>query len=1405
MRDKNFKSSILKIGVFLLLFAILFFSNFAPVRAGFFDQANSYFSEGGKTLGDATGKLGAGALNAWQKVGDDLGEAVGVVAKDASQASDAFLGGIENFGQTVGGLGNQATKGYDAVLGKVKQGTDKVAETVINILSKKNSVKIVAPKPAVKKAVQKSAVKENAVTPASAVEVNVLPIVPIVVQKEKTKKQSVPIVSKEIIIYSNKANQESVQPLVATAVKASTFGNSVFETIKSKGDVSVGNEIVIDAATGIATLKGIKIIGTVDFTGADVKGFKQTVVNNYSSGAPMVVYNSTTKENETWQNLSGNAGGVSTHWSVGKDLTVGQNATVASGLTIGTASANGSLTVNGATTITGATTFSSALTLSSGATLSGDLTVNGNTTLGDAAGDTITVNGRLSTLNVSNGSTTSSLARNSFYIGDTAGTGYGVFYIDSSGNTSVSGTVNLSNTTLGVVSSTAANLRLAADGGNQLELWTNAVKRFYINSSGNAFASGTLQVTNTSTLYNDLLVGAASESIADAGFVFTGNDLYVDDQLGVNGNAWFDGSVRASSTLLIGTAAGTDNLFVNGNNTYIATSTAYGTAYSLVVGNGTTGALVAGGHVSPSHTGLFDLGRSGLGWNNVYASSSLYVGNGVNSSTFKGNYIATTDGTSSTVLNGSSLTLGSGTSYNSGMFNVNSNGNVSASGTFKAFGNVTSTGSVYANTITIGSLTSSGSSFVDEAGRFYIAAESGIFDVLNEAASLYATVRAAKYLGGSTAGAQLYGQIADGATAIGVKIGNNTAIGTTGSKIASFYSDVGTTERAFIGFDGSAGFVVSSSAGFAGGRFSIDSSGNTSASGSFKTYGNVTSTGHIYPATVAGADLGAMGLAFNNVYASSSLYVGNGANSSTFKGNYIATTDGTSSTVLNGSSLQLGIGTNYNQGAFGVNNQGAVSASGSVYIFGGAANNLYGLNISVAKTVPQGPDNVTTTFTSYVMNTAGSTGFAFNTVAQGGAMGSTTAGTGLDRGLLVVQNNGTNKFAISGGGNVYATAGFNANSTQYGIGDVAEYVNLTPGNIVDFGDVVVVDTNGLNQYRKSEGAYAKNVAGVISDTGAFVIGASGDGRAPLALAGLVNVKVTAENGPIAVGDYLVTASQPGYAMKYDIASGQSAGLVGMALEPLTEGDGKIKILVNKGLVAGSSGGSISLNVSQNKDGQLVQSGDLDMAGRNILKVKAITSASGAWSIDNDGLLVAKDVKADKVQAKQFIVAMDSDQKKSTVGEATIKVGGQSVEVENELVTEKVKIFVTFRANPQSFWWISKQIDGKFEISLSQNANQDVTFDYWLVGVEEAEDGNDAAVDSENSAPADVVAPVQESTPSAPEVEVSEQPAVSPVSEPEVNPEVVTDDAEKKTEETPKNEDKTEEKAGEGSADTASNS
>ena len=55
--------------------------------------------------------------------------------------------------------------------------------------------------------------------------------------------------------------------------------------------------------------------------------------------------------------------------------------------------------------------------------------------------------------------------------------------------------------------------------------------------------------------------------------------------------------------------------------------------------------------------------------------------------------------------------------------------------------------------------------------------------------------------------------------------------------------------------------------------------------------------------------------------------------------------------------------------------------------------------------------------------------------------------------------------------------------------------------------------------------------------------------------GIAPCKATAENGPIRVGDLLVTSSRPGQAMKGTDRSRMLGAVVGKALEPLLEGNG----------------------------------------------------------------------------------------------------------------------------------------------------------------------------------------------------------------------------------------------------------
>jgi hypothetical protein len=117
---------------------------------------------------------------------------------------------------------------------------------------------------------------------------------------------------------------------------------------------------------------------------------------------------------------------------------------------------------------------------------------------------------------------------------------------------------------------------------------------------------------------------------------------------------------------------------------------------------------------------------------------------------------------------------------------------------------------------------------------------------------------------------------------------------------------------------------------------------------------------------------------------------------------------------------------------------------------------------------------------------------------------------------------------------------------------------------IDAGDVVVIDRDGV--LRRSETAYDKRVAGVVSGAGRFRPGVmlnsrdSGRHRAPLALIGTVYCKVDARTHPIEVGDLLTTSATPGHAMKA-ARSDAFGAVVGKALADLDTGIGLLPILV----------------------------------------------------------------------------------------------------------------------------------------------------------------------------------------------------------------------------------------------------
>ncbi|MBU1131704.1 hypothetical protein KKC32_00400 [Patescibacteria group bacterium] len=145
-------------------------------------------------------------------------------------------------------------------------------------------------------------------------------------------------------------------------------------------------------------------------------------------------------------------------------------------------------------------------------------------------------------------------------------------------------------------------------------------------------------------------------------------------------------------------------------------------------------------------------------------------------------------------------------------------------------------------------------------------------------------------------------------------------------------------------------------------------------------------------------------------------------------------------------------------------------------------------------------------------------------------------------------------------GNVKIRGELTVSSCSGCTADLAEA--LAKRESVEAGDIVAIDAE-MNLYKAEKND--RTVAGVIS-TNPFLTFNREKNSAPLALSGIVPVKVNNENGEISAGDFIAASSTAGYGMK----AVEPATVVGKALEGFSGKQGKIKILVSTSWFAGAN-------------------------------------------------------------------------------------------------------------------------------------------------------------------------------------------------------------------------------------------
>lgn len=204
--------------------------------------------------------------------------------------------------------------------------------------------------------------------------------------------------------------------------------------------------------------------------------------------------------------------------------------------------------------------------------------------------------------------------------------------------------------------------------------------------------------------------------------------------------------------------------------------------------------------------------------------------------------------------------------------------------------------------------------------------------------------------------------------------------------------------------------------------------------------------------------------------------------------------------------------------------------------------------------------NATQGMATYMVNKSNFATAHFSNSGTGEVLYLTNGGTnsaGSGGGDFITARNqpeNDTQFRVRTDGRVFADAGYST-----GAGDVAEMLPAVEG--LEPGDTLVIGPQG--KLTRSTKAYQPTVVGVYSTAPGFIGGQPVDqileDHVPLAIAGIVPVRATAENGAIQLGDLLTTSSTPGHAMK--ATQDRPGTIIGKALGELASGTGTVNILI----------------------------------------------------------------------------------------------------------------------------------------------------------------------------------------------------------------------------------------------------
>lgn len=350
-------------------------------------------------------------------------------------------------------------------------------------------------------------------------------------------------------------------------------------------------------------------------------------------------------------------------------------------------------------------------------------------------------------------------------------------------------------------------------------------------------------------------------------------------------------------------------------------------------------------------------------------------------------------------------------------------------------------------------------------------------------------------------------------------------------------------------------------------------------------------------------------------------------------------------------------------------------------------------------------------------------------------------------------------------GVIYSTA---ASVTQH---DLAEMFPST--ELLLAGEIVSVSADDNEHVgRTSQGEI---IVGAISTSPGLILGWGGENQYAVALTGRTPIKVTTENGPIAIGDRIATGSTPGMGM----LATEAGEVVGIAMEAYSgAGEGSVMAFIQPHYWDGVDVES----VTQQAPAPTVQPDTSPVViGNTITNIARIDGL--VWSVDESGFFETEGAYTASIKSHQntnvtTAAVLGMEHYITLAGTTQMESGLAIVEFEhvapefNDIISAETNIIVTATMSDGSgdVYVTDKSSNG---FTLNRNGSGSGTEVDWIVmayrrGLEPEEELEIPTDDS------DVEVVVEEEEPdSEPEVQEEED----PVDEPELEDEAIEEELE----------------------------